>query len=300
MVLPQSATNIAAAMETAATTVVEEAEGLATDVTTCAESLATDMLAVAEKMAGIPALLDPTPILECCSDVLETAAADLQKLANDAVAIPERLLAKASEVGPVIDAASQAANSLGNSLPELVALVPDYSAQLAFFESFPARGQALADLAVQTGSVYEQFALEMAGMSTQLAAIDPLNAASSGSAIISALRTRSVKLKDDSLAQARALRSTLDGNVTDLETIIGQTGDEVNDKLGGLAAQIRKKSGELLAPLDAQIDYVDGIGEALGEEALGAALYRSAPASRHHRSGGRRGRRAGAYRPGPA
>ena len=167
-VLPQSPVRIAAAVQTAGDTMLEQGNSFVSEVSACAESLKTDMLAVAEQMKAIPALLDPQPILDCCIGVLETAAADLRKLASDAVEIPQRLLEQAAGAQKVVDAASDAVQSMSTLLPELAELVPDFTAQMQFVESLPARGAALVDLATRSGAMVEQYGRDLLPLSAQL------------------------------------------------------------------------------------------------------------------------------------
>ena len=169
-VLPQSPVRIAAAVKTAGDTMLEQGNSFVSEVSACAESLKTDMLAVAEQMKAIPALLDPQPILDCCIGVLETAAADLRKLASDAVEIPQRLLEQAAGAQKVVDAAGDAVQAMSTLLPELAGLVPDFGAQLQFVDSLPSRGAALADLASRSGAMVEQYGRELLPLSAQHAA----------------------------------------------------------------------------------------------------------------------------------
>ena len=132
-VLPQCPVNIAKAVQKAADTIVDQGKIFATEVTATATSLNQDMQKVAEQMKAIPDLLNPQPIIDCCTGVLEQAASDLRKLANDAAVIPQRLLAQTAGVQTVVDSAKGAVEAMSTLLPQLSGLVPDFGAQMTFF-----------------------------------------------------------------------------------------------------------------------------------------------------------------------
>ena len=78
-VLPPCPGQVADAVAGATTAIVQEGQGFAADVAGCAASLVTGMQAVAAKMEEIPGLLDPQPIIDSCTGVLEQGAADLRQ-----------------------------------------------------------------------------------------------------------------------------------------------------------------------------------------------------------------------------
>ncbi|RYE81220.1 MAG: hypothetical protein EOO80_01730, partial [Oxalobacteraceae bacterium] len=138
-VLPPCPGQVADAVAGATATVVKEGQGFADDVAACAASLATGMRALAAEMREMPGLLDPQPVIDCCTGVLEQAAVDLRRLAGDAVAIPRRLLDQATDAQNVIESAKSAVAGLATLLPRLADAAPDVGVQLAFFEGLPAR-----------------------------------------------------------------------------------------------------------------------------------------------------------------
>ncbi|MBC7503276.1 MAG: hypothetical protein H7315_22690, partial [Herminiimonas sp.] len=263
--LPQSALRIAAAMETAATTVVEQGRTFAAEVTACATSLSADMKAIADQMAAIPALLDPAPILACCTEVLETAASDLRRLATDAAAIPQRLVAQTASVQQVVDQAAAAAKALCDLLPTLAELVPDFSPQLSFFNSLPARGNALAGQAMRSSALFEQYGSQLLPLSAQVAQLGVSGAASGAASQL--LQSQALALQHDSLAQVALLRGTLQGDAADLESGVVDASAKVSQTILAVANLVRQKGDQLMAPLQAQIALVDQVKDALRDEA---------------------------------
>src|SRR5471032_887264 len=216
-VLPQCPVNIAKAVQKAADTIVDQGKIFATEVTATATSLNQDLQKVAEQMKAIPNLFNPQPIIDCCTGVLEQAASDLRKLANYAAAIPQRLLAQTAGVQKVVDSANVAVEAMSTLLPELSGLVPDFGAQMTFFNSLPGRGQALAELAKRTGVMVEQYGRDLLPLSKQLQQLATMQGGA-GNDAMQAVLARAEQLQSDSLAQVKALRATLDGNVGDLDT----------------------------------------------------------------------------------
>ena len=267
-VLPQCPPNIAAAVQKAADTVVEQGKGFADDVTITVDSAKADMQKVVEQMKAIPDLLNPQAILDCCTGVLEQAVADLRKLASDAAAIPQRLLDQTAGVQAVVDSANQAVASLSTTLPELQALVPDFSAQMAFFNSMPSRGQALADLAKRSGAMVEQYGRDLLPLSQQLKTLARLEGgAGAGNAAVQDVISRAEHLQSDTLAQIKSLRDTLDGNVTDLDSAMQDATELATKTIGGVSDLLNDKASALLDPLQASMDLVDHINRAIGDEA---------------------------------
>ena len=266
-VLPQSPVRIADAVKTAGDTMLEQGQSFASEVTACAQSLKTGMQTIAEQMRAIPDLLDPQPILSCCTGVLETAAADLRQLASDAAAIPQRLMAQGAAAQKVVDSAREAVESMSTLLPDLASLVPDFGARMPFFDSLPGRALALAELARRSGAMVEQYGRQLLPLSGELQQLGTLQAGpGAGSAMVQTLLARAEQLQSDAVAQVQALRDTLDGNVGDLDAVMQAATDEVTQAMAGLSELIGQKGDALLAPLQAQIDLVDGINSALDNE----------------------------------
>ncbi|RJF91624.1 hypothetical protein, partial [Noviherbaspirillum saxi] len=264
-VLPQSAVRIASSMETAATTVTEQGKSFADDVVGCANSLKADVSAIAEQMAAIPAMIDPAPILDCCTEALNTAASDLRKLGSDAAAIPQRLLEQVATVQQVVDEAARTAKSLPGTIPALSKLVPDFDSQLTFFHGLPARGDALASQARRTTEMFEHYGRMLIPLSEQLAQLGAQDV--TGRTMAQAVVTQAKALQSDSLAQVQALRGTLQANVADLTFGVDDASSKALLMIGGAADLVRKTGSDLMAPLQAQIDYVERMQGALSNEA---------------------------------
>src|SRR5471032_2473048 len=145
-VLPQCPVNIAKAVQKAADTIVDQGKIFATEVTATATSLNKDLQKVAEQMKAIPDLFNPQPIIDCCTGVL----------------------AQTAGVQKVIASANGAVEAMSTLMPELSGLVPDFGAQMTFFNSLPGRGQALAELAKRTGVMVEQYGRDLLPLSKQL------------------------------------------------------------------------------------------------------------------------------------
>ncbi|WP_254452192.1 hypothetical protein [Duganella vulcania] len=283
-VLPQCPVNIGKAVQKAADTIVEQGKTFATEVTATAASLNQDLQKVAEQMKAIPDLLNPQPIIDCCTGVLEQAASDLRQLANDAAAIPQRLLAQAAGVQTVVDSANQAVEAMSTLLPELSGLVPDFGAQMSFFNSLPGRGQALADLAKRTGAMVEQYGQDLLPLSKQLKQLGAMQSGA-GNDAVQAVLARAEALQAGSLAQVQALRDTLDGNVTDLDAAMQDATAQATQMIDGVSSLLNEKGNALLAPLQAQIDLVDHLNSALGDEAANCdALFDQASSQLSHLS----------------
>lgn len=254
-VLPQSAANIGAALRDAATTVAEQGAGFAQDVAGCGEALGQGMAALCEQLAALPGLLDPAPIVASCTAAYDTAAADLRRLADAAAEIPGRLLQQAADVQPVIGSAMQAVDACGNLLPSLAALAPDVQPQVALFNSVPGRGQALVALARNSAGILERYGTGLAALPAQA-------------------MQQAEALRGDSLAQLTALRGSLDADIGALQALVADSAEQGSGVLRGVSGLIRNQSATMLAPVQAQVDYVDGIGAALTREgAACAALF---------------------------
>lgn len=264
-VLPQSAVRIASSMETAAATVAEQGKAFANDVTGCALSLKTDVETIAGQLAAIPSMLDPAPVLECCTEALKLAVNDLRRLGSDAGAIPARLLEQVATVQQVVDQAVSTAKSLPGAIPALSSLVPDFGAQLSFFQSLPARGDELASQARRTVELFEHYGRQLIPLSQQLAQLQAQGDA--GVQMRQVLAAQASALQNDSLAQLGALRSLLRAGALDLSTGVDGASSSALKTIGSAADLLRNTGSDLLAPLQAQIEFVERMQGAFSEEA---------------------------------
>jgi hypothetical protein len=264
-VLPQSATRIASSMETAANTVAEQGKAFADDVAGCAMSLKSDAEAIAVQVAAIPSMIDPAPIVASCKEALDAAANDLRRLGSDAGEIPKRLLEQAATVQQVIDEAVRTAKALPGAIPALAELVPDLQTPLAFFNGLPARGDALANQARQTIGMFEQYGRQLIPLSRQLSQLGAPGLADGS--IAQSLTARAKSLQSDTLAEIQTLRSALQANVADLSSGVDGVGASALQMVDGAAVLLRKTGADLMAPLQAQIEFVERMQAALRSEA---------------------------------
>lgn len=264
-ILPQSAARIASSMETAAATVAEQGKAFANDVAGCALSLKTDVETIAGQLAAIPPMIDPAPVLECCTEALKLAANDLRRLGSDAGAIPTRLLEQVATVQQVVDQAVSTAKSLPGAIPALSSLVPDFGAQLAFFQGLPARGDELAGQARRTVELFEHYGRQLIPLSQQLAQLPAQGDA--GVQMRQVLTAQASALKSDSLAQVGSLRGMLQAGARDLNEGVDGASSAALKTIGGAADLLRKTGSDLLAPLQAQIEFVERMQGAFSQEA---------------------------------
>lgn len=264
-VLPQSATRIASSMESAANTVAEQGKAFADDVAGCAMSIKSDAEAIAAEVAAIPSMIDPAPIVASCKEALNAAANDLRRLGSDAGAIPKRLLEQAATVQQVIDEAVRTAKALPGAIPALAELVPDLQTPLAFFNGLPARGDALANQARQTIDMFEQYGRQLIPLSRQLSQLGAPGLADGS--IAQSMTARAKSLQSDTLAEIQTLRTALQANVADLSSGVDGVSASALQMVDGAAVLLRKTSADLMAPLQAQIEFVERMQAALGGEA---------------------------------
>ena len=91
--LPESAAKLAAAMAKAGETVTVESAALVKKLGETASSFAVGLKEVAKKITQLPALLNPAPIVNCCSENLEQAFKDLKEIGSESVKVPDPLVA---------------------------------------------------------------------------------------------------------------------------------------------------------------------------------------------------------------
>ncbi len=277
--ITDGSSKIEVAIGQAANEIASEVSALPDKVMALLGDMAQSFQAIALKLAEIPAIINPLPIVAPLPNQIGNVCEQIKQICTEAAQIPVTLVAQASKVQPIASQASEAANALSDLPAQLMALAPDVPEQLKPLSGLAEMAQSLIDKAETAKDIALPFIEQTTPLTVELKSIELAlqKLAQSGvanSQITAPLHTREADVRSQIQSQFDVLRQQIDqlnsdllDDVSDMRQVVSDVEKALLEVLAQAKDQIQSVMEKGLAPLQATKTYVVDFQAKVDDEA---------------------------------
>ena len=170
--ITDGSSKIEVAIGQAANEIASEVSALPDKVMALLGDMAQSFQAIALKLAEIPAIINPLPIVAPLPNQIGNVCEQIKQICTEAAQIPVTLVAQTSKVQPIASQASEAANALSDLPAQLIALAPDVPEQLKPLSGLAKMAQSLIDKAETAKDIALPFIEQTTPLTVELKSIE--------------------------------------------------------------------------------------------------------------------------------
>ena len=193
--LPQASVKVVTALEDAGTSMATESSKLLELVVDAVTQFSEGMQTLVGQLQELPALLDPSPVVNACSKELEQAFQDLKEVANESLRIPDPVMDSLTGFEEILPSARSALSTLETLPNRLTACAPDAAWTDKATEDVRTQSKswksAVSDANDTLGRAYSDMESAM-GRWTNVTAADPKSVAAIQTDLLGELQTTRV------------------------------------------------------------------------------------------------------------
>ena len=277
--ITDGSSKIEVAIGQAANEIASEVSALPDKVMALLGDMAQSFQAIALKLAEIPAIINPLPIVAPLPNQIGNVCEQIKQICTEAAQIPVTLVAQTSKVQPIASQASEAANALSDLPAQLMALAPDVPEQLKPLSGLAEMAQSLIDKAETAKDIALPFIEQTTPLTVELKSIELAlqKLAQSGvanSQITAPLHTRKADVRSQIQSQFDVLRQQIDqlnsdllDDVSDMRQVVSDVEKALLEVLAQAKDQIQSVMEKGLAPLQVTKTYVVDFQAKVDDEA---------------------------------
>ena len=235
---------IAQAVSQAGTEISTELTALPGKVSILLDGMKSEFESIAAKLAEIPGMLNPEPIISPLPGEISLASGKLKDICSNAALIPVDLAKKATDIKPLTDQISKSIQSITGLPSKLMSLLPSIPDKLKPLSELPTMGKNALTKSLESKNIASNFLVQ----------ISPLTAKYKGVQLalkeLDKTKAKDIALVNDQIA------GPLRSQEQDLHT-------QIQSQFNGVEQSLQALREELLTDVKAMREVISGVGQDL-------------------------------------